>query len=175
MFHDRDAADRAYTSLRERGYTDEDIHVLMSKDTRERLHDSDADGLKLEHGSKAAEGAGAGAAIGGTIGGILGALAAVGASVAIPGLGLVVAGPLAGALAGAGAGGAAGTLLGGLVGLGIPEERAELYERGIKEGGIVVGTHPRTDEDRAYFANEFDRYGARDVYGNEAYANDSYV
>jgi hypothetical protein len=162
MFNDYDAADRAYRSLRDRGYTEEDIHVVMSDETRERLADSDAE-VVLEHGSKAAEGAGAGAAIGGTIGGIVGALAAVGANVVVPGLGLVVAGPLAGALAGAGAGGAAGTLLGALVGAGIPEERAKLYEKGVREGGIVVGAHTR-DEDRDYFANEFRTYGARDVY-----------
>jgi hypothetical protein len=164
MFHDYDAADRAYGSLRERGYTEEDIHVVMSDETRERLADSDADALEIEHGNKAAEGAGAGAAIGGTIGGIVGALAAVGANVVLPGLGLVVAGPLAGALAGAGAGGAAGTLIGGLVGAGIPEERAKLYESGVREGGVVIGAHPRSDEDRTYFADEFRRHGARDVY-----------
>ncbi|NNF58180.1 MAG: hypothetical protein HKN04_08050, partial [Rhodothermaceae bacterium] len=77
---------------------------------------------------------------------------------------LVVAGPLAGALAGAGAGGAAGTLVGGLIGAGIPEERAKLYETGVKEGGVVIGAHPRTDEDRDYVADEFRNYGARDVY-----------
>jgi hypothetical protein len=164
MFYDRENADRAYDSLRARGYADDDIHVVMSDETRERFYDSDAEGIAIEHGSKAAEGAGTGAAVGGTIGGIIGALAAVGTNLVLPGLGLVVAGPLAGALAGAGAGGAAGTLVGGLVGAGIPEERAKLYEKGLDEGGIVVGAHPRSDEDRTYFADEFQRYGGRDVY-----------
>src|SRR5690606_13040776 len=119
--------------------------------------------LEIEHGNKAAEGAGTGAAVGGTIGGIVGALAAVGVSVAVPGLGLVIAGPLAGALAGAGAGGAAGTLVGGLIGAGIPEERAKMYESSVKEGGVFVGAHARP-EDRDYFAEEFERYGGREVY-----------
>jgi hypothetical protein len=164
MFHDYDAASDAYRSLRDRGYTEQDIHVVMSDETRERLAESGAETVEIEHGSKAAEGAGTGAALGGTIGGIVGALAAVGANVVVPGLGLVVAGPLAGALAGAGAGGAAGTLIGALVGAGIPEERAKLYEEGVREGGVVVGAHPRSDEDSRYFADEFQRYGARDVY-----------
>ena len=162
MFHDSEDADRAYRSLRERGYTDEDIHVVMSDDTRKKYYDRET--VEIEEGSMAMEGAGAGAAVGGTVGGILGALAAVGTNAIIPGLGLVVAGPLAGALAGAGAGGAAGSVVGALVGAGIPEEHAKHYEKGIKDGGIVVGTYPRTDEDRRYFSDEWDRYGARNIH-----------
>src|SRR5690606_15081737 len=115
-------------------------------------------------GSKAMEGAGAGAIVGGSVGGIIGAIAAIGTNAIIPGLGLAVAGPIAGALAGAGAGGAAGSLLGALVGAGIPEERAKVYEEGVKEGGIVVGAHPRDDQDREYLGTEFESYGGRDVY-----------
>lgn len=162
MFRDDESADRAYRSLRDRGYTDDDINVLMSDDTRKRYYDRED--VEIEEGSKALEGAGAGAATGGTIGGILGAIAAVGTSVVIPGLGLAVAGPLAGALAGAGAGGAAGSVVGALIGAGIPEERAKSYEEGIDEGGIVVGAHPRTDEDREYFAREWETYGGRDIH-----------
>ena len=163
-FRDSESADRAYTSLRERGYADDDIHVVMSEDTKKRYYDRDVDEVKIEEGSKAMEGAGAGAATGGTIGGILGAIAAVGTSVVVPGLGLAVAGPLAGALAGAGAGGAAGSVVGALIGAGIPEERAKEYKRDLDEGHIVVGAHPRNDEDREYLAEEWDRYGARNIH-----------
>ncbi len=163
-FRDSESADRAYRSLRDRGYTDDDIHVIMSDKTRERYYDRDVDEVEIEAGSKAMEGAGAGAATGGTIGGILGALAAVGTSVVVPGLGLAIAGPLAGALAGAGAGGAAGSVVGALIGAGIPEERAKAYESDLEEGGIVVGAHPRDDDDRDYLADEWDRYGARNIH-----------
>lgn len=44
-------------------------------------------------------------------GAVLGALVAAATAIAIPGLGLVVAGPIAGAIAGAGAGAATGGLL----------------------------------------------------------------
>lgn len=162
MFNDTDSADRAYRSLRERGYRDEDIHVVMSDDTRKKYYNRED--VEIEEGSKAMEGAGAGAATGGTVGGIIGAIAAVGTSVAIPGLGLVVAGPLAGALAGAGAGGAAGSVVGALIGAGIPEDRAKVYEEGLNEGGVVVGANPRTDEDRQYLADEFGRYGGREIH-----------
>ncbi len=153
MYYDRESTDRAYQSIRDRGYSDEDIHVLMNDDTRKRHYgDNPADDTA---GSKAMEGAGTGAAIGGTVGGILGAIAAVGTSVLIPGLGLAIAGPLAGALAGAGAGGATGSLLGALVGAGIPEDQAKQYESGLKEGGMVVGVNPRNDDDAAYFGQQF--------------------
>lgn len=82
----------------------------------------------IETGTHAADGAG----IGGAVGAALAAIAAVGTSLAIPGLGLVVAGPLAAALAGAGAGGATGGLLGALIGAGIPEHRAKVYDAGLR-------------------------------------------
>jgi hypothetical protein len=69
----------------------------------------------------------------------------------LPGLGLVIAGPIAAALAGAGAGAATGGLVGALIGWGIPEERVKQYEAGIKEGGILMGVNPRTPEDAVYF------------------------
>ena len=162
VFHDYDAADRAYTSLRERGYDRDDIHVVMSKDTRKKYEDRPD--TEIAHGNKAMEGAGAGAAVGGTVGGIIGAIAAIGTNAILPGLGLVIAGPLAGALAGAGAGGAAGSLLGALVGAGIPEDRAKKYEKSVKDGGVLVGVHPKSDEDRRHFASEFERHGGREIY-----------
>lgn len=152
MFRDRDSAERAYNALHSRGYSKDDINVIMSDDARKRHF---ADGKDSELGDKALEGAGAGSAIGGTLGAIVGAIAAIGTSVALPGLGLVIAGPLAAGLAGAGAGGLTGGLLGALVGSGIPEDRAKVYESGVKEGNIVMGVTPRSHEDADYFENEW--------------------
>ncbi|RZK36619.1 MAG: hypothetical protein EOO57_06870, partial [Hymenobacter sp.] len=117
-----------------------------------------------ELGDKAMEGAGVGSAIGGTAGAIIGAIAAIGTSVALPGLGLIIAGPLAAALAGAGAGGLTGGLVGALVGSGIPEEHAAEYEEGIKNGGIVMGVKPRNAEDSKYFEEQFKSNDADKVY-----------
>jgi len=144
MFADRESSENAYQALRDRGYSKEDINLVMSDDTRKK-HFQDED--ETEIGTKAAEGAGKGSAIGGTVGAIAGVVAAVGTSLAIPGLGLVIAGPIAAGLAGAGAGGIAGGVIGALVGLGIPEARAKLYESGIKKGQVVIGVYPRTEED----------------------------
>ena len=161
LFRDRESAEKAYGSLTSRGYTNDDINVLMSDDTRQKHF---VDQRETELGNKALEGAGTGAAIGGTVGATLAAIAAIGTSIALPGLGLIVAGPLAAALAGAGAGGATGGLIGALVGAGIPEERVKDYEKGIKEGGIVMGVNPRSDEDADYFENEWKTYRGEQIY-----------
>ncbi len=161
VYYDRAGADAAYQAALDRGYAEDDIDVLMSDETRDRHYGEDpADDTA---GSHALEGAGAGSMIGGTVGGIIGAVAAVGTTLAVPGIGLAIAGPLAGALAGAGAGGATGGLVGALVGAGIPEDRARQYESHVKEGGMVVGVRPRNDDDATYFEDTFRTGGARDV------------
>ncbi|MEO7522744.1 MAG: hypothetical protein ABIT58_01545, partial [Ferruginibacter sp.] len=117
-----------------------------------------------EIGTKALEGAGTGSAIGAGVGAVAAAIAAIGTSLLIPGLGLIIAGPLAAGIAGAGAGGVAGGLIGALVGSGMPEERARLYESGIKDGKIVMGVNPKNDEDAKYFESEWNSQKAEQVY-----------
>lgn len=153
LFRDRESAEQAYRSLTERGYGKDDVNVVMSDETRKRHFGEDTPDTEL--GSKALEGAGVGGAIGGTTGAVLGAIAAIGTSIAIPGLGLVVAGPIAAALAGAGAGGATGGLIGALVGAGIPEEHAKVSDEGIRRGDIYMGVKPRSDDDAEYFEREW--------------------
>jgi hypothetical protein len=146
LFRDRESAERAYQAACDRGYRSDEVNVAMSEETRRSWYPSnDAPGSDL--GTKALEGTGAGAAIGGAVGGTLGALAALGTSLVIPGLGLIVAGPVAAGLAGAGAGGLTGGLIGALVGWGIPEDRAKTYETGLQQGGAVMGVAPRSGED----------------------------
>ena len=164
MFRDRESAESAYNSAINRGYAKDDVNVLMSDQTRDSWYSGDDNLADDSLGSKAMEGAGAGSAIGGTLGAIIGGIAAIGTSVLIPGLGLVVAGPLAAALAGAGAGGLTGGLVGALIGSGIPEDRAVVYEEGLKNGGAVVGINPRTDEDAEYFENEWRNYKGENIY-----------
>lgn len=163
LFKDRDSAERAYGSLSERGYEKKDVNLVMSDETRKQ-HFSHDDSAQTELGSKAAEGAGIGGAIGGTLGAIAAAIAAVGTSIVVPGLGLVVAGPLAAALAGAGAGGVTGGLLGALIGWGIPEERVKHYEEGIKNGGILMGVKPRSNDDAQYLEQQWKAHRGEHVY-----------
>ncbi|MDR3678665.1 MAG: hypothetical protein P4L41_01790 [Flavipsychrobacter sp.] len=162
MFTDRDSAERAYDALREKGYSKDEINLIMSDETRKRHFGDTVE--KTELGNKALEGAGTGSAIGGTIGAIVGVVAALGTSLLIPGLGIVVAGPIAAGLAGAGAGGATGGIIGALIGSGIPEERAVVYEKGIKDGRIVMGVHARNNEDAQYFENDWRNNNVTEVH-----------
>jgi len=73
--------------------------------------------------------------------------------------------------AGAGGGGVAGGLLGALIGAGIPEDRAKYYDAGIREGGIVMGVHPRSAEDADYFEREWANYRGEQIYRPEYYRN----
>ena len=153
LFNDKESSESAYNSLRDRGYSDNDINVIMSDETRKKYYANDANS---ELGSKAAEGTGVGGLIGGTLGAIIAGVAAIGTNLVLPGLGLVVWGPLAAALAGAGAGGLTGGLVGALIGWGIPEDRAVIYENGIKNGGTVLGVKPRSAEDAAALRTDWE-------------------
>lgn len=167
LFPDRDSAERAYQVVSDRGYSKDDINVVMSDETRSKQF-AKGDQTKTELGNKAAEGAGIGGALGGTLGAILAAVAATGTSIALPGLGLVIAGPIAAALAGAGAGAATGGLLGALVGWGIPEERVKHYESGIKQGGILIGVRPRSEADADYIEQQWRSLNGQHIYRSES-------
>lgn len=162
LFPDRDSAEAAYAAATQRGYTKDDVNLVMSDKTRS-THFA-ADSVETELGNKAAKGAGVGGAIGGTLGAIAAAVAAVGTTLALPGLGLVIAGPLAAAVAGAGAGAASGGLIGALIGWSMPEERVKRYEEGIQQGGILMGLNARSDEDAAHLESQWKSSNGQHVY-----------
>ena len=162
MYNSPEHAQRAYDDLTTRhGYKPDEVSVMMSDESRKRYFGDVKPGTEL--GSKAAEGAGVGGGIGAGIGAALGALFAVGTTVLVPGLGIAVAGPIAAALAGAGAGGVTGGLIGAMVGAGIPEDRAAEYERGVKDGGIVIGTRARDDKHASDLERDYTSWGGIQV------------
>ena len=156
LFKTRVAAEAAVDAILRRGYTRDDISVLMSDATKTKE-------FALQTRTHAADGAGIGGAIGGTVGAVLAAIAAIGTSIAIPGVGIFVAGPIAAALAGAGAGGATGGLIGALIGVGIPEHRAKVYETGVRGGGILLGVEAKNDEDVERLEQLLEDIGAEHV------------
>jgi hypothetical protein len=156
LFKNRAAAEAAVDAIIKRGYSHDDISVLMSEATRSKE-------FALETKTQTAAGAGIGGAVGGTIGAVLAGILAIGSSIVVPGLGLVVAGPIAAALAGAGAGAATGGLIGALIGAGIPEHRAKVYEAGVREGGILIGVETRLDKDADNLEKLFEDLGAKSV------------
>lgn len=162
VFRDRYDAIEAFDWLRAQGYQQDNISVLMSDQTRLSYKD-DAKSGKIERGSKMAEGAATGGAIGTAVGAGLAALAAIGTSLVLPGIGLVIAGPLAAAFAGGGAGAVAGGLIGGLVGYGIPESNAKAYEEALREGGVAIGVVPHTSEDSSKISKAFENLRGENI------------
>ena len=156
LFKSRVAAEAAVDALIKRGYTRDDISVLISDATKSKE-------FAIETGTHAADGAGVGGAVGVTVVAVLAAIAAGGTSLALPGIGIVIAGPIAAALAGAGAGGVTGGLIGALVGAGIPEHRAKVYDAGLRSGGILIGVEPKSDDDADKLEKLLEESGAEHV------------
>jgi hypothetical protein len=156
LFKNKVAAEAAVDALMKRGYSRDDISVLMSDATRTKE-------FALQTRSHAADGAGIGGAVGGAVGAVLAAIVAVGSTIFLPGINLVIAGPIAAALAGAGAGGVTGGLIGGLIGAGIPEYRAKVYEAGLRSGGILLGVEAQSDEEISKLEELLEAIGAEHV------------
>src|SRR5215813_13184857 len=156
LFRSRVAAEAAVDAIMKHGYSRNEISVLMSDATRNKE-------FALQTRSHAADGAGIGGALGGAVGAVLAAIVAVGSTIFLPGINLVIAGPIAAALAGAGAGGVTGGLIGGLIGAGIPEYRAKVYDAGLRGGGILLGVESRSDEDVEKLEELLEAMGAEHV------------
>jgi hypothetical protein len=137
VYRDRQSANNCFNTLTSRGYFHDSINVMMSDATRKKQY-----GDEPEHGhtagNKATEGMGVGGVVGTAIGATIAAIAAIGTSIALPGFGLVIAGPIAAGIAGAGAGALAGGSLGLLVGLGLSEQDATVYNQALQNGGVVI-------------------------------------
>jgi hypothetical protein len=157
LFKNRVAAEAAVDAILKRGYSRDDISVLMSDATRTKE-------FGLQTRTHAADGLGVGAAVGGTVGAVLAAIAAVGSTLFLPGINLVIAGPIAAALAGAGAGGATGGVIGALIGAGIPEYRAKVYDAELRGGGILIGVEARSDDEVDRLESLLEELGAQHVH-----------
>ena len=143
-------------SLRSGGFSSTDVSVLAP-------HNQQDVGLTVEKHSKTLEGTATGATAGGVLGGVVGLLAGIG-TLAIPGLGiLVAAGPLLATLSGMGLGASVGGLAGGLVGLGIPEYEAKRYEGHLEKGGILIAVHCEDSEAISRAQELMQTSGATDV------------
>ena len=143
VFRTRAAAEQAIDDLKAAGVNMERVSVV-AKDTDEIA--GVETGLDREKekavGNHADDGATAGALTGGAVGGIGGLLVGLGV-LAIPGIGpILLAGAeataIATTLAGGAIGAAAGSLIGALAGLGIPEERARVYNDRVIAGHYLV-------------------------------------
>ncbi|GMA99389.1 general stress protein [Pelosinus sp. IPA-1] len=148
VFESRDRAENAVNTLRQQGFTSEEINIVSKKQqhantTQDETYDDDiVDGTLT----------------GGTLGGIGGLLMGAGALL-LPGIGPILAvGPITAAVGGAIAGGIAG----GLIDWGIPAEASQRYEQEVAQGSILAII--RTDTTKVTSAAQILRQnGAKDV------------
>ena len=173
LFYSRDEAEAAVRALRDANYDMDRVSVIARDADQIGGHDTTE-----KVGNKADDGAAAGALTGGTLGGITGLLVGLGA-LAIPGIGpILLAGAeataIATTLAGAGIGAAAGGLIGALIGLGIPEEKARVYNDRVKGGSFLVivnGTAAEIARAKGIMEhNGVEEFGIYDVPGARATA-----
>lgn len=143
VFQHRREAETALTELRSNGFSMNQVSLIAKDTDQGNIAGATATSPKgIQDRTKADEGAVAGAATGGALGGLGGLLVGLG-TLAIPGIGPIVAGgatatALATALTGGAIGAAAGGLTGGLVGLGIPEDQAKVYNDRFNQGDYLV-------------------------------------
>jgi hypothetical protein len=135
-FNTRPDAESALAELENAGFSRDNISLLMNEQSRGKY-------FGIDDASKAPEGIATGGVVGGIIGAVAAGLVAIG-SVAVPGAGLLAAGPVVAAFTGGGAGALTGGLVGGLIGLGIPEHEAKLYESNVKSGSILIAVTAHT-------------------------------
>lgn len=159
MFNDKQSAENAYHALQSRGYSNDEINMVMTEETKTKYFSNGNPETDLGH--KALENSNTGLGVGGTITAVVGAIAVITTSIIIPGLGLIVAGPIAAGLASAG--GLTSGVKGALMSTGIPAERAKEYEAGVKNGGIVMGVNARNDEDAAFFEKQWQENNGENI------------
>ncbi|WGV23501.1 general stress protein [Halotia branconii] len=178
VFSNRTNAEQALHELKNTGFPMDRVSVI-ARDADKR---DDIAGTQVTEkvGDKADEGATAGAVSGGVLGGLTGLLVGLG-TLAIPGVGpIMLAGAtataLATTLAGAGIGAVAGSLIGALIGLGIPEERARVYNERVERGHYLVmldGTDAEIVTARAIFSRHgIEEFGVYDYPDSERVTTD---
>jgi hypothetical protein len=163
LFKSASDVERAYDAALSRGYSRDDINLVLSEETRRKYFNIDqvetdlADKAAQSTEKKQPAAAKVGGPIGGTAATIAPALAAVGSAALLPGL--ILAGPVAIALAAGGAVAIAGGLVTALTNWGIPKGRVEEYESQIRQGGILIGVEARNDADAAYLQTQWQAAG----------------
>lgn len=185
VFPRRRDAEQALQELRDSGFTMDRVSIIAKDaDHHERIAGAEVVDRKEANsragGNKADEGAATGAVSGGAVGGLTGLLVGLG-TLAIPGIGpIMLAGAgataLATTLAGGAIGAAAGGLLGALVGLGIPEERAKVYNERVTRGDYLVmveGTEAEVARAEAILRRRgIEEYGVYDSHNQDVQNRD---
>jgi hypothetical protein len=151
LFSDPEDARAAMDELRTAGFTGDDISFLSPGNAHAATPNGDKrdTGDKRDEGARVREGAITGAVAGGLFGGLAGWLIALG-TVAVPGVGPVLAaGALAAAIGGAAVGAGLGGIAGALISMGVPESEAKQYEQEVRNGRTLVAVRGKERNDEA--------------------------
>lgn len=140
VFANRIDTENALLEIKSSGFPMENVSVVgRNADSEDKVA-----GVAIHKSidNKADEGAVAGAVTGGALGGVTGLLVGLG-SLAIPGVGPVMlagaaATALATTLAGTAIGAGGASLLGALIGLGVPDNDAQVYSDLLEQGYYLV-------------------------------------
>lgn len=165
VFKSADYANMALEELYKSGVSKNQVSVIVSDSVTKQqvVDDTDTPGERI-----------AGGAVTGAVVGALGGLLIGIGAISIPGIGgLLIAGPVASALGLTGAaataasaavsGAIAGGLIGSLVNLGLPQEKAILYEEHIKSGDILLIVNADSEVERATAEDIFQKHNAIEI------------
>lgn len=170
VFQNREDAENVIRAFKDADFDMDRISLLA----RNVENVEGAEEITDHEGNEAKEGAGAGATAGTVLGGVGGFLVGVGL-LAVPGVGPILAAgteisAVASTLAGAGIGAATGGIVGALVGLGIPEEKAKVYNDRIKAGDyllMISGTEDQVNRAQSimhqHHVEDFEVFNAPDL------------
>src|SRR5215217_1717363 len=164
VFKSRDDAEKAVDQLKSLGIPERKVGVLSPGSSPERLEA----GVPVTDSEDPGMGKAMGAAVGGAMGAASGAtLGLAAATLAIPGIGPVIAFGMVGAallgVVGAAAGSAVGDTVEEELGEGVPHEDIYLYKNALRQGHSVVIAYA-ADEDQSDKASEvMTNAGAEDL------------
>ncbi len=164
VFRSRDDAQKAVDQLRSLGIPENRIGVLSPGSAPEQIET----GVPVTDTEDPGMGKAMGAAVGGAMGAASGAtLGLAAASLAIPGIGPVIAFGMVGAallgVVGAAAGSAVGDTVEEELGEGIPHEDVYLYEDVLRQGNSIVIAYPDDGEQSDRAKEVINNAGAEDI------------
>jgi hypothetical protein len=180
LFDAPQAANEAFEVLLQLGYHPDEVGILIAESTKERFHqpsllthpEAPEEPREAPRGDSSAEGATPpaedakpetramlqGVGVASAIGALGGLLVAGAAAVALPGLGLVMLGPITGLGAGFGA------IVGGVYGVPAMEgermEHVTRYEAAVRAGKVLIQVIPHDRADESRIKREWNRLQA---------------
>ena len=166
VFKTKDAAETAVNALRSLGIPEKRLGIVAPGSAPERLEA----GVPITDSESPGMGKAMGATVGGAMGAAGGATAGLAvASLAVPGIGPLIAFGMVGAallgVVGAAAGSAVGDTIEENLGEGIPHEDVYLYEDSLRHGHSIVIAYADDDEQADRAAEVMNNAGAEDLDG----------